>query len=139
MKILSISIYFVALLITLSCGGGGDSSGVKPESQPEAVSEENRFDPSAGTEKEVAATTGTSQPVGDMGEQRAWFPAVLLDDGRVLVAGGKSPKWAAGAADTAEVYNPNSNVWEWTEAMADARFQNALAKLSDGRVMVAGA
>ena len=138
MKILGLTLLFSLGLISVSCGGGGDSGEALTESQPEVTSEENRFDSSIGTEKEVAATTGTSAPVGDMGEQRAWFPTVLLDDGRVLVAGGKSPKWAAGAADTAEIYNPNSNVWEWTEAMTDARFQNALAKLSDGRVMVAG-
>lgn len=138
MKILALTLLFALVLISVSCGGGGDSNEASTGSETDVSSDENRFDPSAGTEKEVAATTGTSAPVGDMGEQRAWFPAVVLDDGRVLVAGGKSPKWAAGAADTAEVYNPNSNVWEWTEAMTDARFQNAMAKLPDGRVIVAG-
>jgi hypothetical protein len=78
MKILGLTLLFSLILISVSCGSGGDLDDVSTESQSEAASEENRFDPSVGTEKEVAATTGTSEPVGDMGEQRAWFPAVLF-------------------------------------------------------------
>ncbi len=83
-------------------------------------------------------TAGASALVGDMGEQRQWLSSVTLADGRVLVAGGNSPTWAAGSVATAEVWTPGPGTWDWTGEMADARFSNGLVLLQDGRVLTAG-
>jgi hypothetical protein len=52
----------------------------------------------------------------------------VLHDGRVLAVGSGS----------AERYNPNTDAWEPTGAMAGPRFNPAVAKLANGRVLVAG-
>ena len=108
-------------------------------SSPASVTDE---DPQTSEVQEsgvvASATEGSSGFVGDMGEQRQWLASILLDDGRVLVAGGNSPTWAAGSVATAEVWSPGPGTWDWTGEMADARFSNAVVKLDDGRVMTAG-
>ncbi len=118
----------ILVLLAAACGGSptADSTGV--------VQDE-------GVEEEAAAplaTQGGSVFVGDMGEQRQWLASVLLDDGRVLVAGGNSPTWAAGSVATAEVWSPGPGTWDWTGEMTDDRFSNGLVRLQDGRVLTAG-
>ena len=53
-------------------------------------------------------------PVGSMSEPRTWHSAVLLDDGRVLVAGGHTP---SGVTNSAEIYDPATGMWSRTGAM----------------------
>jgi len=53
----------------------------------------------------------------------------LLADGRVLLAGGSS-------LDTAEIYNPDLNVWTTATSMGARRRGSAAARLDDGRVLV---
>lgn len=65
--------------------------------------------------------------------------AVLLDDGRVLVAGGRwSGTTAAGVLNTTQLYDPTTNRWSETSEMRHARAYHASALLPDGRVLVAG-
>jgi N-acetylneuraminic acid mutarotase len=62
--------------------------------------------------------------------------AVLLDDGRILVAGGVD---AAGTAlNTAEVYDPATGHWTLTGTMSAARAGFTMTVLPDGRVVAAG-
>jgi hypothetical protein len=65
--------------------------------------------------------------------------AVLLSDGRVLIAGGWSfttnsdPSLA-----TAEIYDPAADTWTATGSMAVGRARARMAALLDGRVLVVG-
>ena len=65
--------------------------------------------------------------------------AVLLSDGRVLIAGGWSfttnsdPSLA-----TAEIYDPATDTWTATGSMAVGRARARMAALRDGRVLVVG-
>jgi hypothetical protein len=62
--------------------------------------------------------------------------AVLLKDGRILVAGGTD---ASGVAqNTAEVYDPSTGHWTLTGTMPVARAGLTLSVLPDGRVVAAG-
>ena len=109
-------------LVTLEDGrvllGGGHS-----ESTGQASAE--LFDP----------TTGTFSAAGDMTRRRgAGASAVLLPDGRVLVAGGGPDVGAS-----AELFDPVSGTFAPTGDMTEGRggfFSSTL--LSDGRVLIAG-
>jgi hypothetical protein len=74
-----------------------------------------------------------------MAKPRYVQSAVLLADGRVLVAGG----WYATSSsdpshETAEVYDPAANTWSATGSMVQARAAFAMVSLPDGRVLAAG-
>jgi hypothetical protein len=82
--------------------------------------------------------TGTFAPAGALAAARYRHTAVLLPDGRVLVAGG----WTTGAAfdevATYELFDPATGT---SDPAGDMRFPRALhtaTLLNDGRVLVAG-
>ena len=77
-----------------------------------------RFDPATST-----WTTST------MGATRSLPTMTLLVDGRVLLAGGSN-------LNTAEIYNPDHNVWTTAASMTSMRRSAAAALLDDGRVLL---
>jgi len=80
--------------------------------------------------------TGTWTPTASLGDpKRSAFAAVLLRDGRVLVAGG-----TATGAETATclLYDPASGSWSAAGSMGVARSEFTLTLLSDGRVLATG-
>lgn len=86
--------------------------------------------------------TGTWSSAGTMAQARMQHSAVLLDDGRVLVAGGSSADALSTAVASAEIYDPATNSWTATSAMAMARARHGAVLLQggtrDGWVFVAG-
>jgi hypothetical protein len=85
------------------------------------------------------ATERFSQ-TGSMHVPRAYFNAVLLRDGRVLVMGGvsggeyPSPNLEA----SAEIYDPAVGRFTSAGAMSVTRYKHGAALLADGKVMVLG-
>ena len=62
----------------------------------------------------------------------------LLDDGRVLVAGGTNLQ-SGGSLNTSELYDPSTGAWSYTaNNMAQDRFGSSIIKLQDGRVLITG-
>ncbi len=84
--------------------------------------------------------TDTSILVGDMQTPRYKHAAVLLSDGRVLVIGGSDENDFRGRYDTAEIYDPSTCTFTETGRLSSARFKlrTAVARLADGRVLIAG-
>ena len=68
---------------------------------------------------------------------RAEQTATLLQDGRVLVAGG-AKTFAGKALPSAEIYDPSTGTWTATGSMDAIRGGFTATLLSDGRVLVAG-
>ncbi|TWG89208.1 galactose oxidase-like protein [Cupriavidus gilardii J11] len=68
--------------------------------------------------------------------QRTQSAMALLNDGRVLVAGGTASGGTRLA--TAEIYNPDFNVWTAATSMSFARNSAAAAVLPDGNVLIVG-
>lgn len=102
----------------------------------------------AAADDEVTDTAEIYDPAGD-----AWtttgpmhlprvFPSTgLLEDGRVIAAGGRcaGPACpASGHTATAELFDPATGTWTMTSSMQVERLFSASIVLSDGRFMMAG-
>ncbi len=72
---------------------------------------------------------------GTLSVDRDFDTATLLEDGRVLVAGGDYPN---GAPSTAELYDPTTGRFTPTGNMVDAHQDTAAVRLQDGKVLIAG-
>lgn len=77
--------------------------------------------------------TGRFAPTGPMTKARSTHAAVLLSNGKVLVAGGPDP-----AGNTAELYDPVTGTFSATSAPTRYRYIAAGVPLSDGRALVFG-
>jgi N-acetylneuraminic acid mutarotase len=84
--------------------------------------------------------TGTWTPTGSMNAARSSHTATLLQNGKVLVAGGvvmfSNGGWSAGYS--AEIYDPATGTWTPTGSMSGARSGHSATLLQDGKVLVAG-
>jgi N-acetylneuraminic acid mutarotase len=69
--------------------------------------------------------------------QRTGHTADLLNDGRVLIAGGVNAMGLTVGGD-AFLYNPKTNTWTVTAPMIKQRAYAGSVELTDGRVLVAG-
>jgi N-acetylneuraminic acid mutarotase len=86
-------------------------------------------------------STGNWMVTGSMRTARAEFVAVLLPNGRVLVAGGCTSYNVNGCAAVtaaAEVYNPSTGVWSSTGALRAARMATTATVLTNGTTLIAG-
>ena len=72
---------------------------------------------------------------GSMSIAREQHSAVLLPNGKVLVAGGRGER---GILDSAELYDPDNGSWTLTGRMSMPRNGHSATLLPDGRVLVAG-
>src|SRR5690606_23238246 len=70
-------------------------------------------------------------------EARMRPSAITLQDGRVLVAGGRGgPKGVA--LESAEIYDPVANTYTATGSLSEPHYEPSAALLDDGRVLIAG-
>ena len=70
-----------------------------------------------------------------MSTTRYWHTATLLDDGTVLVAGGRS---GSSVAASAELYDPSTDSWSTTGSMSSPRYLHTATLLAEGYVLVTG-
>jgi hypothetical protein len=81
--------------------------------------------------------TGKFSPAGSLAEPRADGEALLLNDGRVLVSGGRS----SGDLSTIEIYDPAQRTSVVVKPPADMKelpAEPSVVQLTDGRVLIAG-
>jgi hypothetical protein len=102
---------FLVLLALLGCGGGGatQSGNVQPHG---------------------------FTPTGSMNTARSGHTATRLNDGMVLIAGGRSD--SSGVLSSAELYNPATQTFTITGSMNVAREWHTATLLHDGTVLIAG-
>jgi hypothetical protein len=80
----------------------------------------------------------TFTPTDSMTVAREGATATLLDDGRVLVAGGVQNIGFRAELSSAELYDPAASAFSATGSMHTAREGDTATLLRDGRVLVAG-
>lgn len=75
-----------------------------------------------------------------MGARRYGQAATRLPDGDVLVAGGigEAPNGRATTLDTAEIYDPRTNLWVTLASMANVDVTRTATGLGNGMVLVVG-
>lgn len=85
-------------------------------------------------------STGKFNPTGSMGQAREGHTATLLQDGRVLVAGGYSTSTGGVRQDlaSAELYDPVTGTFSPTGPMAQERTDDTATLLPNGKVLIAG-
>lgn len=85
-------------------------------------------------------SVGKFIPVGSLSAARYKHTAVLLADGKVLVAGGSDARDWRGLLSSAELYDPSSRSFQSLPPMNAARFKfpQAALRLPSGDVFIAG-
>jgi len=93
-----------------------------------------------GSAEAYNVTTGKSTLVKSMATSRAYHASAVLNDGKVIVAGGLTglpPAYTP--TNTVEIYNPSTDTWATTlNSLSVARSNLTLTKLNDGRVLAVG-
>jgi uncharacterized protein (TIGR03382 family) len=74
---------------------------------------------------------------GNMTEARTEHQAIVLDNGRVLLSGGRRNSFGRTLA-SAEVFDPVEKTWTETSRMQSARFGHTLTSLTGGIVTIGG-
>ncbi|MBE0608101.1 MAG: hypothetical protein IH609_01845 [Dehalococcoidia bacterium] len=75
---------------------------------------------------------------GSMSVPRTKHQAVLLDDGRVLIAGGTSDTQLGVVYESAEIFDPVTRTFSPAVSMLEPRVWHSMTRLPDGRVLVVG-
>jgi N-acetylneuraminic acid mutarotase len=84
------------------------------------------------------SASGSFVLTGSMAEARSNHKAVLLPDGKVLVAGGHPQSSNCGTLASAEIYDPATGIWSQTASMNRPRKNFTLTMLGTGKVLAVG-
>lgn len=96
-------------------------------------------DVASGTAELFDPVNNTFTAVPSTIPARHFHSATLLQNGKVLIAGGLSgPTDPATALTDAQIYDPTANAFTVTGSLGTARFYHTATLLHDGRVLVAG-
>lgn len=104
---------------------GGRSSRSSPTT---ALASAEIYDPS----------NGAFTPASVMSTQRADHTATLLLNGKVLIAGGRTPFEAPFSVSTAELYDPATGAFTPTSSMTASRGKHTATLVPNGKVLLVG-
>lgn len=153
----------VAAVVLAAACFGGEGDGTVPSPTPSVRVSPSLTPTPTATQTPLPAATGTPAPAskpgtfgqtGPLRASRHLHTATLLEDGRVLIAGGASIY--LGVLDSSELYGPSGTIvatqgpsdpdpprlltgaFEETGSLLEARQTHAATRLADGRVLVTG-
>lgn len=84
----------------------------------------------------VITEVGVIRSIGGMGEARSAHTATLLENGKVLLAGGMPREGSY--LDTAELYDPQTKSFTPTGKMNAKRVNPVAIRMNDGKVLLTG-
>jgi hypothetical protein len=84
----------------------------------------------------LKAQAQTWSITGSMGTQRAFFTATVLNNGEVLIAGGRDR--GLYGIPSAELYNPSTGTFSFTGNLITGRATFTATLLNNGKVLIAG-
>ena len=82
-------------------------------------------------------STNTWTMTGNMHEPRYRFPMIMLQDGRIMAAGGLI-NMNVGTTDGVELYDPNTGSWTQMAPMHNRRENFPLFQLPNGKIFICG-
>jgi N-acetylneuraminic acid mutarotase len=82
--------------------------------------------------------TGQWSLTGNLSTARTWHAAALLQNGKVLVAGGCLKGYCQDYTASAEIYDPNTETWSSAGSFNTPRILHALTLLPNGNVLMSG-
>lgn len=82
--------------------------------------------------------TNNSTVAPAMGSIRLAHPAILMNNGKVLVAGGATNLGGGGNQTGTELYDPATNTWSAGPALNIPRGQASFAEMSSGSILIIG-
>jgi len=85
-----------------------------------------------------AQSPGAFAAAGNMIAPRYFDTQTLLQDGRVLIAGGETSYYSDDAVDSAELYDPITGTFSATGSMTAPREGHTATLLPNGKVLIAG-
>ena len=93
---------------------------------------------SSGPSPKLVYGDGTWAPAEPLPQAEWGAGSAVLDDGRVLVAGGAFSSSSASATDSVTIYDPATGHWSAATHMLQPRAYPMVVTLADGSVLVAG-
>lgn len=119
------------------------STGANPGSYQLAVTVQNRSGESATSTRTLGVVAGQFLRSVHTPDQRWEATSIVLQDGRVLVTGGRSVDVNGTSPSqvilaTTDLYDPYTDTWRKAGDMLVGRVNHAAALLPDGKVLVAG-
>jgi N-acetylneuraminic acid mutarotase len=84
----------------------------------------------------AVVSSGAFEPGASLATSRYYHTATKLDDGKILVAGGRSNVTSGWA--TTELYDSENNNWKPAGTMKTARYLHTATLLKNGKVLVTG-
>ncbi|MCA9861305.1 MAG: hypothetical protein KC438_16385, partial [Thermomicrobiales bacterium] len=143
----TISVLCLALSMLAACGGGTESTASGGAGGEGATSSSGGTGGAGGDGGTALGGGGMGGagggdaaivwlPTDSLGSSRMRHTATLLDDGRVLVAGGEN--LAGTALATTELFDPATDQWTAGPPLTTPHVNHAAVKLADGRVAIMG-